>query len=631
MAARLIRRFSRLLAASSSIPASTCSIPSECIRACRHHPRPLALPLHTSALCKYTDNLLALKQNGPRMNGPNEKDFLAMIQSMSSPEPLLQMSSEYSKNGNRAAAIISQIAKVTETNKAEVVNDKRFMELLSGVNKQIQMIWNVRLISLLRGLYVLGVDGKSHYLRSVETEVRWRLRKFSIELLGRLARLIVPYAQTEERKALMQDLAKSVELRWTEVKDTKTLVNVIYSLSQVSRTLLERMEDKVLEYAELFTPEESRTINMALAAQNCRSLPILRALSFHLVQRNKELGPSVIVDLAYAYAKLNFSQHQVLYKMASDLLPKVSELSGKEMTGCMRSFSTLRFFNLPFCEAIAQACLENSSSLTPTQLSSIILSFAHLNFMPSQHEEFFSMVVQRLSTELESLSPPMLVDLVWALCVLQLVTPAFLQKALEPQIYNQFMGGVNNKSSNYSLKLTQINAAAQLECPEYQGPLLPHSLLTTVTPPAAGSSLSPLQSDLRNVLRDVFPDKDTCNFSVKTVYGHHIDAEFILDSENNPLALINFTDPHVLHNNGINALPEGARRFAVKSWEYSNFCLRSKDLTGGFALCRRHLRAAGFLVVEVPFYEWQELKSERQKSAFLKDHIKKVVAEAMSA
>ncbi|XP_044149676.1 FAST kinase domain-containing protein 4 isoform X2 [Bufo gargarizans] len=514
MAARLVQRLSRLLVASPSFQASSSSIPSECIRACQSAP-PRASPLHASALCRHTDSLPALKQ---KVNGQTEKDFQSLIQSMSSAEELLQISSEYSRSGNRAAAIISQIAKVTETNKAEVVNDRRFAELLSAVNRQ------------------------------------------------------------------------------------------------------------VLEYAELLTPLESRTITMALAAQNCRSLPILRALSFHLVQRNKELCPLVIVDLAYAYAKLNFSQHQVLQKMASDLLPKVPELSSKEMTGCIRSFSTLRFFNLPLCEAIAQACLERSSSFTPTQLSSVILSFAHLNFLPSQQEEFFSMVVQRLSEELGSLSPSMLVDLVWSLCVLQLVTPAFLQKALDPQIYKLFMGDVSKKSSNYSLKLTQINATAQLECPEYRGPLLPLSLLSA----DGGSSLSPLQNDVRNVLRDVFPDKDTCSFNIKTVYGHHIDAEFVLDSENNPLALRNFEDTHVLHSSGTDALPEGARRFALKSWEFSNYCLRTKELTGWFALCRRHLRAAGFLVVEVPFYEWQELKSEWQKSAFLKNQIKKVVAEQMS-
>lgn len=553
-----------------------------------------------------------------------------MIQSMSSPEQLLQISSEHSKNGNRVAAIINQIAKVTETNREEVVNDKRFGELLSAANKQIQTIWNARLVSLLRSLYVLRVDGKNHFLRSVETEVRWRLRKFSIELLGRLARQMVPYVQTEEQKALVQDLAKTVELRWTEVKDTKTLVNVIHSLGHVSKTLLERMEDKVLEFAELFTPEESRTITMALAAQNCRSLPMLRALSFHLVQRNKELWPSVIVDLAYAYAKLNFSPHQVLQKMASDLLPKFPELSNKEMTGCIRSFSSLRFFNLPLCEAIAQACLERSSSLTPSQLSSIILSFAHLNFLPNQQEEFFCTVVQRLSAELDSLSPPMLVDLVWSLCVLQLVTPGFLQKALEPPISRQFLGGVSNKSSNYSLKLTQINATAQLECPEYRGPLLPPSLVSAVTPPAGGGTPTALQNEIRNVLQDVFPDRDTCIFNMKTVYGHHIDAEFVLDSENNPLALRHFADPHSVHGAGTDVLPEGARRFAVRSWEFYNFCLRTKDLTGVSALCRRHLRAAGFLVVEVPYYEWQELKSEWQKAAFLKDQMKKVVAEAMS-
>ncbi|KAG9471906.1 FAST kinase domain-containing protein 4 [Eleutherodactylus coqui] len=629
MAARLVQRFSRLLAASPSSVVPSCSIPSECIRACHpiHATLARALPLHTSALCRYTDSLPARKQQeNPEVN----KDFVAIILSTTDLEELLKMSAECNRDGNKAAAIINQIAKVMGTSNPQVLMDRRFRELLSLVDKRIRTIWNTRLISVLRALYTLQVDEKDHFLQSVETEVHWRLRKIGVELLERLARFIVPYNKTEYQKMLVSDLAKIVELRWTEVQDKTTLLSVISNLGPISKTLLPRMEDKVLEFAQFFTPEESRTLIMALAAQNYRSLSILRALSFHLVQKTGKLAPSVIVDLAYAYAKLNFSPHEVLQKLVSDLLPKVPELYSKEMTGIIRSFASLRFCNFQFCEAIAQACLEHSRSLTPTQLTSIILSFAYLDFLPSQQEQFFTIVVQHLSTEMDSLSATTLVDLVWSLCVLRLVTPAFLQKALDPKVYNQLIRDTSYKSANYRLKLLHLNTTAQLECPEYRGPFLPPSLVRTEIPLNEGNRLSVLQTDLRKVLQDIFPDKGTCLFNVKTVYGHDIDAEFVLDSENNPLALTNFEDPRVPCIKGTNVLPEGARRFAVRSWEFSNFCLRSKNLTGWSALCRRHLRAAGYLVVEVPFYEWQDLKSEWQKSAFLKDQIKKVVAEQMS-
>lgn len=624
MAARLIRRASRLLAVPASFQPSSSSalIPPECMRLCQLSlSPPCQAALHTTSL-RYLAESLPETPKG-RTTPQDENEFYTMLEAVPGVNALLEIPGKQKISGNKGVMIIQQIVKREPRNNSEILNDPRFQQLVDTVNAQIQYIWNSRLIGLMRSLVLLGLDKDNRHLQSVEVEVRWRLRKFNIGYLAQLASAIAPLSRTKEKKALFNDLVHQVELRWTEIRETQTLLTLISKLGFMSDSLMQRLEDKVLELAENFTPEECRKVLVALAVENRRTLSVLRALSFHLGQFKDELSPSVIIDVAFAFGKLNFCQPQLLQKMATDIMPKLQDISSSDIAFLVRSISLLKYSNQTLCEAIAQACLQRSESFIPIQLYTILLGFAHLNFQPAQSEEFFNMIDQHL--KLDSLTWQMQVDVVWALCILGHATTSHFQKILNPEVYNQILEENSDRVVSGCLKLLHINATAQLESPDYPGPLLPDDVLQTLhgqTQQKVSGPQSVLQRAVREALKKVFPEDETCDYNVLTAYGWILDGQVVLDSDLKPLTLTDFKASQ--------PLPEEARRFAIVSREFSHFAFREKDILGRFAMSRRHLRAAGFLVVEVPYYDWNELKSGWEQQSYLKDQIKKVMAEDMA-
>ncbi|NWY04564.1 FAKD4 protein, partial [Nothoprocta ornata] len=517
------------------------------------------------------------------------------IEAAATPQELFRLSELHSLNSNQASLLIAQLSRLAAEKHLEtegIVQDERFGQLFAIVDAQVSQVWNNTLVKLLRSLYALGLDGGRREVQSIEHEVLWRLRRLGFRQLAALAELLA-LRQGKDSK-LLGEVIRKLELRWTELEGTRTVVLLMAKVGHVSPALMDRLEDKALELAEHFGPDDIRRIALALAYQNRRSVPLLRALSYHLLQKHSELGLAVLLDLIFAYGKLNFHQPQVFQKIAGELQPHVATMTPLEVTRCVRSFALLKWLNLPLFEAIAQYTLDNCKEVSVPQLCSIIVSFARLNFQPSANEDFFSM---RLQGQLASVEAPLLVAVVWALCVLQQAGAPYLQHVLAPAFHARLPGDSSPKAQSLRLKLLQINAAARLESPGYAGPFLPAELLGAQGPGA--EKATPLQSGLREALAGLLAGGDNGRFDVPTVYGWNIDAEMLLDRENRPLPLTGFVAPHLLRSEGTSPLPPGARRVAFLRWEFPSFSNRSKELLGRCAMARRHVQAAGFLLVDV--------------------------------
>lgn len=105
-------------------------------------------------------------------------------------------------------------------------------------------------MSLLKSLYSLRMDRNSREMQSVEQEVLWRLRRFTFKHLASLAEFLVVRQGKESQ--LLNEIIKKLELRWTELEGTRTVVMLMSRVGHISPALMDRLEDKVWAWALTF-------------------------------------------------------------------------------------------------------------------------------------------------------------------------------------------------------------------------------------------------------------------------------------------------------------------------------------------------------------------------------------------
>lgn len=101
-------------------------------------------------------------------------------------------------------------------------------------------------MKLLRSLYALEVPAASRELRSVEQEVRWRMRRLKYKHLAFLAESSAACMQERGSQELLAELLLHLERRWAEIDDGRTLVAILVKTGHLSESLMNRLEDKVL-------------------------------------------------------------------------------------------------------------------------------------------------------------------------------------------------------------------------------------------------------------------------------------------------------------------------------------------------------------------------------------------------
>uniref|UniRef100_A0A8C4ZMM2 FAST kinase domain-containing protein 4 n=1 Tax=Gadus morhua TaxID=8049 RepID=A0A8C4ZMM2_GADMO len=575
MASRLLVRCTRFLSRPSplaTIAASNQTNPISATNLSELQWAPARVWVPERRLCDV--RIVARDENVPAM--PRRTQLDKLVEKAETPEDILRAWKEHRGNGNQAAIAMVKLSRMVQgtqgsipTIDADILMDPRLQDIMDTINGQVRSV-NSTLVSVLRSFWAMNLPPSTSVLsyRQLALLVDWGWER-----------------PRSSEVAIVNAALKQLELRWTEISDARTVSALISKGERMSSSLMDRLEDKVV--ARLST-QEIRRVCLSMASRGRRCVPL----------SPPPISPTpLLLDMAYVYGKLNFNHSQVFQRMAAELLPRVPELSPIDITRCAKSLGFLKWLHLPLFEAFAEHYTANSEKYVTSQVCNLLMTLARLGFQPSNGEQFYSKVHSALEDSLRGLEPFLLVDVVWSLCVLQQVKPHYCLSLARPEY--------------------RAKADAAL------------SGLVNFTP--ASPTVSPLQRALRESLQGLVLGRSTAlRTAVDTVYGWTLDGEVMVDSENQLVDLLMPSGLHLPGEGGEQALPAGTRRLAFLAWDFPNFGLRSKELLGRFAMMKRHLQLADLLLVEVPYYEWLELKTERQRVAYLKDKMGKAVAEDMA-
>ncbi|KAG9339412.1 hypothetical protein JZ751_023806 [Albula glossodonta] len=355
MTTRVLAQWARFLGARcpraslTSFPPLHVQAESAPVKTFQMHPLP---PVR--AMCE----VHSLIKEFDRSQVPKRTELDELIEKAGSPEEVLQLWAEWGGSGNQAASSFVRLAKLSvekgNQDRTALMQDPRLLDMLEKVSSQVATVWNGTLVILLRALSQQGIAPGDLVMQSLQTEALWRVRRFSYKQLAYLADWATarPGPEGEE---LLRSVLKQLELRWMELADVRTISLLMARARHLSPSLMDKLEDKALELAEKFSAEDIRRVALSLASQGRRAVPLLRTLSYHLHQKpSAELNTPLLLDVAYAYGKLNFHQTQVFQRIAAELLSRKAEFSASNITRFAKSFAYLKWLNLPLFESFTE-------------------------------------------------------------------------------------------------------------------------------------------------------------------------------------------------------------------------------------------------------------------------------------
>ncbi|NXA62783.1 FAKD3 protein, partial [Mohoua ochrocephala] len=469
---------------------------------------------------------------------------------------------------------------------------------------------NTGLLTALQALIKLRIDPQSTLMASLLSESEERLGKGQLTAenlcaLGEsLLELEGPSCATLEQ--IVNHMQEKDIKRWSprEIVMFYKILQVTGREGKQCQKLLNRLNSVTLHTVSQLSPNTASVIlNSLVALRQTRAVPLVTALCKHSVKHvpyftDHELV-NVLEALLYFGQKVQSFTEALERHVPKSILTMHPQTVSKIMQYCCKKM----ILSKPIFDAVAEGFISNADRLTTDQIAAYIIPFGTLNYLPPSASSLFRKLETVLHTRLRHFQPHTLLNLLHSCVLIQRYPINFLPKIFSPYFLQKLQAQPPGLNRVVMSQLIQLFLTVTLECPFYEGPKLFSKYQVKAFPTLHSSPDVHLFKRVKAGLLYLLKKRIYFASEVSTPYFYVVDIEIKLDEEGFVLPTTQLEEVH--------------RRIALCVDGQNRFCAHSHNLLGEEAIKQRHLQLLGYEVVQIPFFEIENLQNTRKMADYL--------------
>jgi len=475
------------------------------------------------------------------------------------------------------------------------------------------------LATLLGACVEFGVDGHNPLVS--------RLINECLELLSnrdiRVAQLChlgeVAYALEGRQSAMVTEVLDSIGVALEEDIVSPSEAVRVYSLlalcyqpaSQRQTLLLSTLHRHTQRLVHrLKARQVSDILQSLLKLQHRQAISLVLRLSHRASRVFKAFSNDEVIKVLSALMILGQHDEELLAAMEKHMPGRLGKCDPELISTVMEYCLQTRCRSEPIFEAVAENFVRHAERHTTLQIAKQIVAMGRLNYLPQCSNQMFKKLESILSSRFSQFQPRSLIEVLHACIHLERFPLNYMSKVFSPYFLQRLQAQGEPLDKNALGQLTQLHLSTSLECSHYWGPRLPFFLHVKRFSSVDQAFETPMESLLYKQVKRPLTQLLGGKFystSIFTHSGYTVDVEICLDEEGFVLPLSQWDHTY--------------RRMALCLDGQNRFCSNTQHLLGKEATKRRHLRRMGYEVVQIPYFEFEKLRTHREQVQYLHSKI----------